>query len=322
MREPNRPFDGWGQLFYISGHRWRARHDRPDSQRLPDALRAGALGQARIPLAMLRQVRLPFGLAHPEHAHHRRPEFDAGSKSLRWQAGVDEFGLRMARARWSYQSGAGRADYPRPAHGQLRPRIRCSRYIHIHHEGMRLAIRESGRRHRRIVLFLRGRTPARAASIGRDGARHRLPRDPVAVRRRVAAADRSSFCMNPPPRNPLAYYREVLQVRRRLQFRIRTRSLLPARMTWTGRFRRAHPLIARYVRKHVVDEFDDATQRDGTAKIGQLDPHVAAGPGDCSIERVADHLATTAAPSTGDSRIAARRSPRCSIRNAPISSFT
>ena len=83
-----------------------------------------------------------------------------------------------------------------------------------------------------------------------------------------------------------AYYRQVLRLRGRVQFRIRRDPAAP-RATSSGGFRRPHPLIARYRRKprRGVRGAARSMGCQGRQLVRMLLPA-----GDCSIERVAEHL--------------------------------
>ena len=104
-------------------------------------------------------------------------------------AGVDDFGLRMAER-------GGLANFG-PVALVVREQARSataiealSRFIHIHHEGMRLKI-ERDEEAVMIAVTLRGGRPPRPAPIDRNGARH--PRTASSARCSATTGGRSTF---------------------------------------------------------------------------------------------------------------------------------
>ncbi len=233
------------------------------------------------PLAMLRKVRLPLGCLAHQNMRIAVAKVRRLLEITAMAAGVDEFGLRMAeRGGLSNLGPVALIIRDQPTVGSALESL--SRYIHIHHEGMRLAIEPDGDIVI-IVLFLRGGRP-------------RVPRQSVEMALgTVFRVIQSLFggewrpqevhLMNPPPRNR-TYYRKFFRcdVAFNSEF---DAILLPAR-DLDRKIPTAHPLIARYVESR-VDEFD-AQHNGWDGKIGQL-IRMLLPAGDCSIERVADHLA-------------------------------
>ena len=233
------------------------------------------------PEAMLRRVRLPLGCLAHQNMRIAVTKVRRLLEVTATTAGVDEFGLRMAeRGGLSNLGPVALIIRDQPTVGAALESL--SRYIHIHHEGMRLAIEPDGDIVI-VVLFLRGGRP-------------RVPRQSVemalgTVYRVVESLFGGAWrplevhLMNPPPRNR-AYYRKFFRcdVAFNSEF---DAVLLPAR-DLDRKIPTAHPLIARYVESR-VDEFD-AQHNGWDGKIGQL-IRMLLPAGDCSIERVADHLA-------------------------------
>jgi AraC-like DNA-binding protein len=233
------------------------------------------------PLAMLRQVRLPLGCLAHQNMRIAVPKVRRLLEATAMAAGVDEFGLRMAeRGGLSNLGPVALIIRDQPTVGSALESL--SRYIHIHHEGMRLAIEPHGDIVI-VVLFLRGGRP-------------RVPRQSVEMALgTVHGVIRSLFggewrplevhLMNPPPRNR-AYYRKFFRCD--VAFNSEFDAIMFPARDLERKIPTAHPLIARYVESR-VDEFD-AQHNGWDGKIGQL-IRMLLPAGGCSIERVADHLA-------------------------------
>jgi AraC-like DNA-binding protein len=233
------------------------------------------------PEAMLRKVRLPLGCLAHQNMRIAVAKVRRLLEVTALAADVDEFGLRMAeRGGLSNLGPVALIIRDQPTVGSALESL--SRYIHIHHEGMRLAVEPDGDIVI-IVLFLRGGRP-------------RVPRQSVEMALgTVYRVIQSLFggewrplevhLMNPPPRNR-AYYRKFFRCDVAFNSELDA-ILLPVR-DLDRKIPTAHPLIARYVESR-VDEFD-AQHNGWDGKIGQL-IRMLLPAGDCSIKRVADHLA-------------------------------
>lgn len=233
------------------------------------------------PETMLRRVRLPLGCLAHQNMRIAVAKVRRLLEITAMAAGVDEFGLRMAeRGGLSNLGPVALIIRDQPTVGSALESL--SRYIHIHHEGMRLVIEPDGDIVI-IVLFLRGGRP-------------RVPRQSVEMALgTVYRVIQSLFggewrplevhLMNPPPRNR-AYYRKFFRCD--VAFNSELDAIVLSARDLDRKIPTAHPLIARYVESR-VDEFD-AQHNGWDGKIGQL-VRMLLTAGDCSIERVADHLA-------------------------------
>jgi len=233
------------------------------------------------PQAMLRKARLPIACLSHQNMRIAVTGVRRLLEASALAAGVDEFGLRMAeRGGLSNLGPVALIIRDQPTVGSALDAL--SRYIHIHHEGMRLAIEPHGDTVI-VTLFLRGGRP-------------RAPRQSIEMAiGTVYSVINSLFgggwrplevhLMNPPPRNR-AYYRKFFNCDVAFNSEIDA-ILLPAR-DLERTIPTAHPLIARYVESR-VDEFD-AQHNSWDGKVAQLVRMLLPG-GGCSIDRVARHLA-------------------------------
>ena len=233
------------------------------------------------PTKMLRQVRLP--LACLDHQNMRiavsgvRRLLEASAA----EAGIDEFGLRMAELGGLSNLG--------PVALIVREQTTAgsaiealSRYIHIHHEAMRLSLY-----HKEdlviIGLTLRGARPRaqRQSTEMALGSVHRIVCSlfdgdwrPLDV-----------HFTHPPPRNH-GYYRSFFGCD------VTFDSDLDAILCSAGDMDRpiptAHPLIARYVQSSLEDI--DRRSENWDDKVSELVRTLLPN-GHCTIERVAEHLA-------------------------------
>lgn len=258
---------------------------------MTDLIRSAALTQYRDvarsvgldPKQMIRKVRLPLACLDQPEVRIAVPGFRRLLELSAAESGAHDFGLRMAERGGITNLGpVALIVREQPTVGKAIEAL--ARYIHIHHEGMRLDIRRSGNTVM-IVLSLRGRHPSalnQSVDLG------------------LATVDRvvQSLCGErwrplevhfryPAPRNrerhqeffgcPLVFNSEMDAV------------LMSAR-DLDRQIESSHPQMASYLRKR-VEEID--TRPDSWDE--KVDEVVRAllDSGNCTVERVAEHFACT-----------------------------
>ena len=233
------------------------------------------------PMEMLRKVRLPAScLENPDlrmAVSGLRRLLEASAAT----AGIDEFGLRMAdRGGLSNLGPVALVVREQSTVGTAIEAL--ARFIHIHHEGMRLKIERDAD----VVMI----------SVTLRGGRPRASRQSTELA--VGSVDRiirSLFgndwrpldvhLMHAPPRNR-RYYRSFFGCN--VIFNSEVDAILLAASDFERPIPSAHPLIADYLRLRV--EAIETRSNKWDDKVGELVRALLPN-GDCTIERVAEHLA-------------------------------
>lgn len=233
------------------------------------------------PKQMMRKVRLPLAvLDEPDTpiavtALRRLLEISAEA------SGAEDFGLRLAERGGLTNFGAvGLIVREQATVGEAIEAF--SRFIHVHHDGMKLEIVKHGQTVI-ITLHLRGRQPtAPRQSIDMAlGSIHRIIQSlfgsdwrPLEVR------------LHYPPPHDRKRYLDFFGCR--VTFNADDDSILMSAHDMARRIPSAHPLIARYLRKRI-----EAIENRPTSWEEKVDEIVRSllAKGDCTVERVAEHLA-------------------------------
>jgi AraC-like DNA-binding protein len=230
---------------------------------------------------MLRKVRLPVSCLE-------RPDLRIAVAGVRRllessaaAAGIDEFGLRMAdRGGLSNLGSVALVVREQATIGNAIEAL--SRFIHIHHEGMRLKIE----RHEDVVTI----------SITLRGGRPRAPRQSTemalgSIHRIIGSLFGDDWqpldvhLGHAPPRNR-RYYRSFFRCN--VIFNSEIDAILLAARDLDRPIPSAHPLIAHYLRQRVEAIENRSSNWDD--KVAELVRSLLPA-GECSIERVAGHLA-------------------------------
>ncbi len=233
------------------------------------------------PVEMLRKVRLPVSCLE-------RPDLRIAVAGVRRllessaaAAGIDEFGLRMAdRGGLSNLGSVALVVREQATIGNAIEAL--SRFIHIHHEGMRLKIE----RHEDVVTI----------SITLRGGRPRAPRQSTemalgSIHRIIGSLFGDDWqpldvhLGHAPPRNR-RYYRSFFRCN--VIFNSEIDAILLAARDLDRPIPSAHPLIAHYLRQRV--EAIENRSSNWEDKVAELVRSLLPA-GECSIERVAGHLA-------------------------------
>jgi len=245
----------------------------------PDVARAIGLD----PRVMLRKVRLPLeSLDRPD----MRISITAVRRLLEATAadsGVEEVGLLLAdRGALSNLGPVALIVREQATVGDALKAL--ARFIHIHHEGMRLSI-EGHENVVTLTIVLRGGllSAPRQSSEMALGSLHRIIRTLAGDDWRPMEA----HLIHPPPHNR-KYYRSFFGCT--LIFNAEADALLIAARDLMRPIPSAHPLIASYLQKRV--EAIDIRPQQWDEKVSEVIRALLAS-GDCSIERVAEHFACT-----------------------------
>jgi AraC-like DNA-binding protein len=233
------------------------------------------------PAEMLRKVRLPVScLERPDlriAVAHVRRLLEASADA----AGIDEFGLRMSdRGGLSNLGPVALVVREQATIGNAIEAL--SRFIHIHHEGMRLRIT----RDEDIVTI----------SVTLRGGRPRAPRQSIemalgSIHRIIGSLFGDDWrpldvhLMHAPPRNR-RYYRTFFGCN--VVFNSEVDAILLSARDLERPIPTAHPLIAHYLRQRV--EAIETRSGNWDDKVAELVRSLLPA-GDCAIERVAEHLA-------------------------------
>ena len=235
------------------------------------------------PRAMMRKVRLPLETLE-------RPDLRIAVTSLRRlleasaaASGIEEFGLLMAER--GALANLGPVALVVREQATIGDALKAlARFIHIHHEGMRLLIDARGDAVN-LTVRLRGGVPRapRQSSEMALGSLHRIIRA-------LAGEDwkpLEAHLMHPPPRNR-KYYRNFFGCP--ITFNSESDALLISRHDLDRPVPSAHPLIAHYLEKRI--EAIDVRPRQWDARVAEVVRTLLAD-GDCSAERVAEHFGCT-----------------------------
>jgi AraC-like DNA-binding protein len=235
------------------------------------------------PRKMMRKVRLPLAcLDNPD-----TPIAVSGLRRLlelsAEASGAEDFGLRLAeRGGLTNFGSVGLVVREQATIGDAIDAF--SRFIHVHHDGMKLDVAR-GKEIVTITLHLRGRHPsASRQSIDMVlGSIHRIIQS-------LCGHDWRPLEIHlhyPPPRERKRY-REFFGCL--VRFNADDDAILLSAHDMDRRIPSAHPLIASYLRKRI--EAIEARPSSWEAKVDEVVRTLLAS-GDCTVERLAEHLACT-----------------------------
>ncbi|MGY8709093.1 AraC family transcriptional regulator [Bradyrhizobium sp. 18BD] len=235
------------------------------------------------PKQMMRKVRLPLAVLD-------KPDTPIAVTSLRRllelsaeASGAEDFGLRLAERGGLTNFGAvGLIVREQATVGEAIEAF--SRFIHVHHEGMKLDVVRD-KQTVTITLHLRGRQPiAPRQSIDMAlGSIHRIIQSLFGADWRPLEVH-----LHYAPPHDRKRYREFFGCR--VVFNADDDAILLSAHDMERRIPSAHPLIASYLRKRI--EAIETRPASWEAKVDEVVRILLAG-GDCTVERVAEHLACT-----------------------------
>lgn len=229
--------------------------------------------KARLPLACLDEPDTPIAVA----GLRRLLELSAEA------SGAEDFGLRLAERGGLTNFGAvGLIVREQATVGEAIEAF--SRFIHIHHDGMRLDVAR-GKESVTVRLHLRGRRPiARRQSVDMAlGSVHRIIQSLYGRDWRPHEVH-----LHYPPPKDRQRYREFYGCH--VTFNAKDDAILLSVHDMERRVPSAHPLIATYLRKRI--EAIETRPASWEKKVDEVVRILLAG-GDCTVERVAEHLACT-----------------------------
>lgn len=235
------------------------------------------------PRQMMRKVRLPLACLD-------KPDTPIAVTGLRRllelsaeASGAEDFGLRLAERGGLTNFGpVGLIVREQATVGEAIEAF--SRFIHVHHDGMKLDVTRD-RQTVTVTLHLRGRQP-RAPRQAIDmtlGSVHRIIQSLFGHDWRPQEVH-----LHFPPPHDRKRYREFYGCR--VTFNADDDAILLSAHDMERRIPSAHPLIASYLRKRI-----EAIQTRPASWEGKVDEvvRILLARGDCSVERVAEHLACT-----------------------------
>ena len=229
--------------------------------------------KARLPLAVLDKPDTPLAVASLRRLLEMSAEV----------SGAEDFGLRLAEHGGLTNFGAvGLIVREQATVGEAIEAF--SRFIHVHHDGMKLDVARD-KQTVTLTLHLRGRQPTapRQSIDVALGSIHRIIRSlfnsdwrPLEVRLHY-----------PPPRDRKRY-QEFFGGR--VIFNAEADAILLSAHDMERRIPSAHPLIASYLRKRI--EAIESRPASWDEKVDEV-VRILLASGDCTVERVAEHLACT-----------------------------
>ena len=235
------------------------------------------------PKQMMRKVRLPLACLD-------KPDTPIAVTGLRRllelsaeASGAEDFGLRLAERGGLTNFGAvGLIVREQATVGEAIEAF--SRFIHIHHDGMKLDV-VSNKQTVTVTLHLRGRQPtAPRQSIDMAlGSVHRIIQSLFGNDWRPLEVH-----LHYPPPHDLKRYRDFFGCR--VAFNADDDAIRLSAHDMERRIPSAHPLIASYLRKRI--EAIETRPASWEAKVDEVVRLLLAS-GDCTVERVAEHLACT-----------------------------
>jgi AraC-like DNA-binding protein len=229
--------------------------------------------KARLPPACLDKPDTPIAVA----GLRRLLELSAEA------SGAEDFGLRLAERGGLTNFGAvGLIVREQATVGEAIDAF--SRFIHIHHDGMRLDVARS-KQTVTITMRLRGRKPSapRQSIDVALGSVHRIIRSLFGHDWRPQEVH-----LHHPPPHDRKRYREFFGCR--VIFNARDDAIVLSAHDMERRIPSAHPLIASYLRKRI--EAIETRPASWEQKVDEVVRLLLVG-GDCTVERVAEHLACT-----------------------------
>ncbi|WP_128929402.1 AraC family transcriptional regulator ligand-binding domain-containing protein [Bradyrhizobium guangxiense] len=228
--------------------------------------------KARLPLACLDKPDTPIAVA----GLRRLLELSAEA------SGAEDFGLRLAERGGLTNFGAvGLIVREQATVGEAIEAF--SRFIHTHHDGMRLDVTR-GRQTVTVTLHLRGRPIAPRQSIDMAlGSIHRIIQSLYGHDWRPLEVH-----LHYPPPHDRKRYRDFFGCR--VTFNAEDDAIVLSAHDMDRRIPSAHPLIANYLRKRI--EAIETRPANWEGKVDEVVRTLLAS-GDCTVERVAEHLACT-----------------------------
>ncbi|WP_354140587.1 AraC family transcriptional regulator [Bradyrhizobium sp. LB11.1] len=229
--------------------------------------------KARLPLAILDKPDTPIAVA----SLRRLLELSAEA------SGAEDFGLRLAERGGLTNFGAvGLIVREQATVGEAIEAF--SRFIHIHHDGMKLDV-ITDKQTVTVTLHLRGRQPtAPRQSIDMAlGSIHRIIQSLFGGDWRPQEVH-----LHYPPPHDRKRYREFFRCR--VTFNAEEDAILLSAHDMERRIPSAHPLIANYLRKRI--EAIESRPASWEEKVDEV-VRILLASGDCTVERVAEHLACT-----------------------------
>ncbi|MDA9436648.1 AraC family transcriptional regulator [Bradyrhizobium sp. CCBAU 51627] len=229
--------------------------------------------KARLPLAVLDRPDTPIAVAS------LRRLLETSAKA----SGAEDFGLRLADRGGLTNFGAvGLIVREQATVGEAIEAF--SRFIHVHHDGMKLDIIRD-RQTVIVRLHLRGRRPtASRQSIDTAlGSVHRIIQSLFGSDWRPQEVH-----LHYPPPHDRKRYHDFFGCR--VIFNADDDAILLSAHDMERRIPSAHPLIANYLRKQI--EAIETRPASWEEKVEEVVRGLLAG-GDCTVERVAEHLACT-----------------------------
>jgi len=235
------------------------------------------------PRQMMRKVRLPLAILDKPDTPIAVPALRRLLEISAAESGAEDFGLRLAERGGLTNFGAvGLIVREQATVGEAINAF--SRFIHVHHDGMKLDVVRD-KQTVTITLHLRGRQPtAPRQSIDMAlGSIHRIIQSLFGSDWRPLEVH-----LHYPPPHDRKRYRDFFGCR--VMFNADGDSILLSAHDMERRIPSAHPLIASYLRKRI--EAIENRPASWEAKVDEVVRSLLAG-GDCTIERVAGHLACT-----------------------------
>lgn len=235
------------------------------------------------PNQMMRKVRLPLACFERPEVRIAVTGFRRLLETSAISSGAQDFGLRMAE--YGGLTNLGPVALVVREQETVGGAIDAlARYIHIHHEGMRLDVQRRGQTVT-IALSLRGRHPS-ASNQSIDlglGTVHRVIQSLIGDRWRPLEV----HFRYPPPRDQ-SRHRKFFGCP--LVFNAEMDAVVISAEDMRRRIPSAHPLMANYLRKRV--EAIDTRPGGWDEKVDEVVRALLAT-GNCTVERVAEHFACT-----------------------------
>ena len=233
------------------------------------------------PRQMMRKVRLPLAILDKPDTPIAVPALRRLLELSAEESGAEDFGLRLAERGGLTNFGAvGLIVREQATVGEALEAF--SRFIHVHHDGMKLDI-VSDKQTVIIRLHLRGRQPtAPRQSIDMAlGSIHRIIQSLFGSDWRPLEVH-----LHYPPPHDRKRYRDFYGCR--VIFNAEEDAILLSPHDMKRRIPSAHPLVASYLRKRI--EAIETRPAGWEEKVDEVVRTLLAS-GDCTVERVAEHLA-------------------------------
>lgn len=235
------------------------------------------------PRQMMRKVRLPLAVLDKPDTPIAVPALRRLLEMSAVESGAEDFGLRLAERGGLTNFGAvGLIVREQATVGEAIEAF--SRFIHVHHDGMKLDV-VTDKQTVTVTLHLRGRQPtAPRQSIDMAlGSVHRIIQSLFGSDWRPQEVH-----LHYPPPHDRKRYRDFFGCR--VIFNAEEDSILLSAHDMERRISSAHPLIANYLRKRI--EAIENRPASWEKKVDEVVRSLLAS-GDCTVERVAEHLACT-----------------------------